>query len=131
MNKITKAIFICLALIVIGVIYKETSVYQERKQLSEEIHSIETLLSKYEQILHEADKLERKYAILKNRELNDEKSKDLLAKVEKFLKNSTNIKIKYVKLLEDHKRLADSYNTLTQQVLLYHGSLPKMIKSET
>ena len=130
MNKITKAILVCLALLVIGVIYKETSIYKERRHISEEIQSIEKILLKYEQILNEAEKLEQKFAILKNRELNDAGDKEVLAKVEKFLKTAKNIKFKYAKLLEEHKILAESYNLLSQQVLLYHGSLPKIIKPE-
>ena len=131
MNKITKAIVVCLALLVIGVIYKETSIYKERRHISEEIQSIEKILLKYEQILNEAEKLEQKFAILKNRELNDAGDKEVLAKVEKFLKTAKNIKFKYAKLLEEHEILVESYNLLSQQVLLYHGSLPKIIKPET
>jgi hypothetical protein len=131
MNKITKAILVCLALLVIGVIYKETSIYKERRHISEEIQSIEKILLKYEQILNEAEKLEQKFAILKYRELNDAGDKEVLAKVGKFLKTAKNIKFKYAKLLEEHKILAESYNLLSQQVLLYHGSLPKIIKPET
>jgi hypothetical protein len=131
MNKITKAILVCLALLVIGVIYKEISIFKERSHIFEEIQSVEKFLFKYEQILNEAEKLEQKFAILNNRELNDAGDKEFLAKVEKFLKPSKNIKFKFAKLLEEHKILAESYNLLSKQVLLYHGALPKEIKPET
>jgi hypothetical protein len=131
MNKITKAILVCLAIVVIGVIYKETSIYKERQHISEEIQNIETILLKYEQILNEAEKLKQKFSILKSRELNDAGDKEFLAKVEKFLKGAKNIKFKYAKLIEEHKTLVAKYNLLSKQVLLYHGSLPKIIKPET
>jgi hypothetical protein len=131
MNKITKAILVCLALLVIGVIYKEISIFKERSHIFEEIQSVEKFLFKYEQILNEAEKLEQKFAILNNRELNDARDKEFLAKVEKHQKTSKNIKFKFAKLLEEHKILAESYNLLSKQVLLYHGALPKEIKPET
>ncbi len=131
MNKTTKAILVCLALLVIGLIYKEASIYKERRHISEKIQSIELLTVKYGQILNETGMLKRKYAILKNRNLKDQEAEKTLAKIEIFLEKAVNIKIKYDKLVEDKIILIKKYNSISQQVLFYHGSLPKIMKSET
>lgn len=129
-----KPILISIIIIALGfyaMIYINFHTYNEKKRLYNDSLQIEKLLSEYNQILANAEKVRFKYEALRTKSINDEGFNEFLEDSEQFLDKAKKIELKHNKLVKKYNDIAERYNKLPNKILFFKDGLPKRLNTKT
>jgi hypothetical protein len=118
-----------MAILVIS--YFDYNTFTEKKKLYSQSLRIEKLITKYEAIQNETNKIRAKLEILKQKKNDNRELKEIIQKSEAFLTHADGAKAKNIELINEYNQISDRYNSLPNQKLLFKNKLPEVIKNKT
>jgi hypothetical protein len=125
--KMNKAIITFIIILGFGfsvIYYHDFRAHSQKNSLHNESLRIGELITKYDQILKEADSIRTKYEVLKTKNTDNDEFNSILEKSERFLDNAKRIKIKRKEKIEEYNEISERYDRLPRQIVFLKRDLP-------